>query len=195
MHGGPYMFAEHAAPRLSMTRVPARRGFLAKARVSVGTDSSGSWPVVAAEDPLRGKRPAPERPGQAAMPEFAGQGGWWDGEDGAPGVGQAVAAHLGKGQPPQRTPASGAHDQHIIGAAGQVDQHPARRPALNTRLYPRIAGNLTPDCHQRVPEPLAGQVPARLSQYARRHGPVGAVTARHFPGDDRDQDRIKRGGT
>jgi hypothetical protein len=48
------------------------------------------------------------------MPEFAGQGGRRDGDDGALGMGQAVAAHLGKGQPPQRAPAASAHNQHIV---------------------------------------------------------------------------------
>ncbi len=128
------------------------------------------------------------------MPEFAGQGGWWDGNDGTLGAGQAVAAHLGKGQPPQRAPAVGAHDQHIVRAAGQVHQHLARRPALDMRLHPRIVGNLAPHCHQRVPEPLAGEVPAGLPEFARRRDLVGPVTARQFPGDDRDQDRIERAG-
>ena len=53
------------------------------------------------------------------------------------------------------------------------------------RLYPRIVGILTRHCHQRVPELLAGKVPARESQFARRPDPVGAVTARQFLGDDR----------
>ena len=128
------------------------------------------------------------------MPELAGQGGRRDGDNGTLGMGQAVAAHLGKGQPPQRAPAASAHNQHIVRAAGQVDQHPAHRPAFDMRLYPRIVGNLTPHCHQRVPELLAGKVPARVSQFARRPDPVGAVTARQFPGDDRDQDRIERAG-
>ena len=48
------------------------------------------------------------------MPEFAGQGGRRYGDDGALGMGQAVAAHLGKGQPPQRAPAASAHNQHIV---------------------------------------------------------------------------------
>ena len=125
------------------------------------------------------------------MPEFAGQGGRRDGDDGTLRTGQAVAAHLGKGQPPRRAPAARAHHQHIVRAAGQVDQHPARRPAFDVRLYLRIAGNVAPNCHQRVPEPPAGQVPARLPQAARRPDPVGPVTARRFPGDDRDQHRIK----
>src|SRR5690349_20447368 len=62
------------------------------------------------------------------------------------------------------------------------------------RLYPRIAGKLAPDCHQRVLEPLAGKIPARLSQFGRRPHPVGPVTARQFPGDDRNRDRIVRAG-
>ena len=128
------------------------------------------------------------------MPEFADQGGRRDGDDGTLGMGQAVAADFGKGQAPQRAPAASAHDQHIVRAAGQVDQNPAHRPAFDMRLYPRIAGNVAPHCHQRVPEPLTGKVPARLSQFARRPDPVGPVTARQFPGDDRDQDRIERAG-
>jgi hypothetical protein len=128
------------------------------------------------------------------MPELADQGGRRDGDNGTLGMGQAVAAHLGKGQPPQRAPATSAHNQHIVRAAGQVDQHPAHRPAFDMRLYPRIVRNLTPHCHQRVPELLTGQVPARVSQFARRPDPVGTVTAWQFPGDNRDQDRIERAG-
>ena len=64
----------------------------------VRAGSSGSWPVAVAEDLLRGQRPAPERPGQSAMPEFTDQGGRRDGDDGTLGVGQAVAARLGKGR-------------------------------------------------------------------------------------------------
>jgi len=59
------------------------------------------------------------------MPDFPGECGRRNGDHRALGMGQAVAAHLGKGQPPQRAPAAGAHNQHIVRAAGQVDQHPA----------------------------------------------------------------------
>ena len=91
-----------------------------------------------------------------------------------------------------RATAAGAHDQHIVRAAGQIHQHPARGPAFNMRLYPRFIGHLAPHCHQRVPELLASQVPACLSQFPRRRDPMGAVTAWQFPGDDRNQHRIVR---
>jgi len=103
---------------------------------------SGSSPAVVAKDLLRGQGPAPERPGQAAMPELAGQGRRRDGHDGALGVGQAVAAHLGKGQPAQRAPAAGAHDQHIVRAAGPADRRephprlPSARPGVAGRPGP-----------------------------------------------------------
>ena len=62
------------------------------------------------------------------MAEFAGQGRRRDGQDRALGVRHAVAAHLGEGQAGQRISAAGSHDQHIVRAAGQVHQHPPRRP-------------------------------------------------------------------
>jgi hypothetical protein len=102
------------------------------------------------------------------MPELAGQFGRRDGYDRTLGVSQAVAAHCGEGQPGQRAPAAGAHDQHIPRTAGQVHQHPACRSPLDVRLHQRIVGNLAPHRDQRVPEPLTGQVPAGLSQFARR---------------------------
>ncbi len=120
------------------------------------------------------------------MPEFAGECRRRDSEDWALGVGQAVAAHLGKGHPGQRAAAASAHDQHIAGAAGKVHQNPARRSSLYLRLYQRITGNLPPRRDERVPEPPTGDVVPLLAQI-----PVGAaVTTGRLPGHDRDQDRI-----
>ena len=62
------------------------------------------------------------------------------------------------------------------------------------RLHQRIVGNLAPHSDQRIPELLASELPARLSQFVRRTDPVGTITARQFPRDDRDQDRIVRVG-
>lgn len=73
------------------------------------------------------------------MPELAGQGGRRDGDNGTLGMGQAVAAHLGKGQPPQRAPAASAHNQHIVRAAGQVGQHPAGAKAGKWEAWYRQA--------------------------------------------------------
>ena len=100
------------------------------------------------------------------MREFAGKGGRRYGQDRAPGVGQAIAAHLGKGHPGQRAAPPGAHDQHIARAAGQVHQHPAGRAPLYMWLQQRIVGNLAPHCDERVPEPSAGEVLPYLAQFA-----------------------------
>ena len=167
--------------RASLQQGPGSRWFL---RQLACRGRGGSAPGIAtgARTPMPGGHARVRRPGRR------------DGDDGTLGMGQAVTAHLGEAQPPQRAPAAGAHDQHIVWADGQVDQHPARRSALDVRLHQRIAGGLSPDCHQRVPELLAGQVPARLPRFARRPGPVGVVTARQFPGDNRDQERIVLAG-
>ncbi len=87
------------------------------------------------------------------MPELTGQRGWRDGQDGALGVGQAVAAHLGTGHPGQRA-----------GAAGKVHQDPACRAACNARLHQRAGGDLAPHRDERVAEPLAGEVLAGPAQ-------------------------------
>jgi hypothetical protein len=110
------------------------------------------------------------------------------------GVGQAVAAHFGKGHPGQRAAAAGAYDQHIAGAAGEVHQYPACRAPFYVRLYQRIVGDFAPHCDERVVEPLAGEVLPLLAQIARRLDPVGAITAGRFPGNHRDQDRIVGAG-
>jgi hypothetical protein len=127
------------------------------------------------------------------MPELAGEGRRRDGQDWALGVRHAVAAHLREGQAAQRTATASPHDQHIIRAAGQLHQHPARRTPLHVRLHERLSGNLTPHRDQRLPEPLAGQVPARLPHFARRLDPPAAF-ARDLPGEHRDQDRIMSAG-
>ena len=95
------------------------------------------------------------------MPEFAGQGRRWDGYDRALSMGQAVAAHFEEGQAGQHALTASTHDQHIVRAAGQVHQHPTRRSPLHMRLHERIVGNLAPHRDQRLPEPLAGEVPTR----------------------------------
>jgi len=128
------------------------------------------------------------------MPEFAGKCGRRDGQDRAPGVGQAVAAYLGKDHPGQGAAAARADDQHIAGAAGKVDQHPAGRPPLDVRLNQRILGILAPHCEERVPEPLAGEVLPYLAQLARWLDPLGVITTGQFPGQHRDQDRIVGAG-
>ena len=98
------------------------------------------------------------------MPELAGEGGWRDGQDGALGVSQAVAAHLGKGHPGQRAAAAGPYDQHIARAAGKIHQDPACRAACYKRLHQRTAGDFAPHRNERVAEPLAGEVPAGPAQ-------------------------------
>jgi hypothetical protein len=60
------------------------------------------------------------------------------------------------------------------------------------RLHERIAGNLAPHRNQRLPEPLAGQIPARPPQFTRRLDP--SPVARDLKGEHRDQDRIVRAG-
>ena len=115
------------------------------------------------------------------MPEFAGERGRRDGQDRALGVGQAVAAHPGKGQPGQRAAAASAHDQHIAGAAGKVHQDPACRAALYARLHQRIGGDFAPHRDERVAELLAGEVLPLLAQRHRSalRSPPGGSQAKH----------------
>jgi hypothetical protein len=128
------------------------------------------------------------------VPEFAGKFGRWNRQDRALRVGQAVGAHLRKGDPGQRAPAASAHDQHIVGAAGKIHQDPAGRATLHVRLHQRIGGNLAPHCDQRVPQPPTGELVPFSAQIARRRDPLGAVTTRRLPGNNRDQDRIVGAG-
>jgi hypothetical protein len=52
------------------------------------------------------------------MPDFPGERRRRNGDDWAPGVGQAVTAHLAGDQPGQRTTATRTHDQQVARAAG-----------------------------------------------------------------------------
>ena len=128
------------------------------------------------------------------MSEFAGQRGRQDGQDRTPGMSHAVAAHPGKGQPGQCPAGARTHDQHIIRAARQGHQYPARWAPRYPRLHQRIVGNLTPHCGQRVPELLAREVLACLAQWGRKHQPFVAITTGRFPGNNRDQDGIVGAG-
>lgn len=100
------------------------------------------------------------------MPEFSGERGRRDGQDGALGVGQAVAAHPGKDHPGQRAAATSAHHQYIPGTVSQVDQHPADRAPLQVGLHQRIAGNDTPHRDERVSELSTGEMLPLLAQFA-----------------------------
>lgn len=71
---------------------------------------SGGWPGLIAEDLTWGQWPVPEQPGEAVMLELAGERGRWDGQDGAPGVGQAVAADPGQHHPGERAAAASAYN-------------------------------------------------------------------------------------
>ena len=90
------------------------------------------------------------------MPQFVGERRWRDGHDGALGVGQAVAAHSGKGHPGQSAAAPGPDDQQIAGAAGKVDQDPACGAAGDAWLHPRTGWDFAPHRDERVAELLAG---------------------------------------
>ncbi len=130
-------------------------------------------PALVPKDPVRGEGPVPQRPPEGAMPDFPGERRRRNGDDWAPGVGQAVTAHLAGDQPGQRTAAARTHDQQVAGAAGQIDQDPASLAPLDDRLHRRVAGDLSPGRVERIPEPPACVVLPDAAQVAAGVTPLG----------------------
>lgn len=118
------------------------------------------------------------------MPDFPGQVGRRNGHDRAPGMSHAVAAHLTAGHPAQRPAAASTYDQQVARAAGKTDQDPAGRASLDVRFYQRIVRDLSPDCDERITQPLAGGILPGLTQITGRLNPIGAITARRRPGNN-----------
>jgi len=90
--------------------------------VAVGAGLLGGCPALAGRDLAGGECAAPERPCQRATRCFVGERGWRDGQDRAPGVGPAVAAHPAVHDRGQGVPAAGPYHQQVAGAASGVDQ-------------------------------------------------------------------------
>jgi hypothetical protein len=128
------------------------------------------------------------------MSYFPGERGRRDGDDRAPSVGQAVAAHLAADEPGQRATAASTHDQQVTGAAGQTDQDPASLTPLYERLDQWVVGNFSPRCDQRIPEPPAGVLLPDAAQVAAGLTAVGEITARRHPGKDGYQGGITGAG-
>lgn len=168
----------------------ARDRSRAGGRCALARESLSGCPAVVPEDPIGSQRPVPERPYESAVPDFLGERRRRDGEHRALGMGLAVAAYLAGDHPGQRTTAASTNDQQVIRAAGDTDQDPASLAALHVRLHQWIVRDFSPDRDERIPEPLAGGVPPCLAQIARRLSPVGAITARRHPGNNRYQDGI-----
>ena len=78
------------------------------------------------------------------MPDFPGECGRRDGEHGALGMGQAVAAHLAGDHPGQHATTASTHDQQVIRAAGHSDQDPASLSPLDERPDRWIVEGLLP---------------------------------------------------
>jgi hypothetical protein len=84
----------------------------------------GGCSTLTGRDLAGGEGAAPERPCQGATGCFVGERGRRDGQDQAPGVGLAVAAHPAVHDRGQGAPPAGAYHQ-VAGAAGGVDQDQA----------------------------------------------------------------------
>ena len=168
----------------------ARDRSRAGGRCALARESLSGCPAVVPKDPIGSQRPVPERPYKSAMPDFLGERRRRNGEHRAPGMGLAVAAYLAGDHPGQRTTTASTNDQQVIRAAGDTDQDPASLAPLHVRLHQWIVRDFSPDRDERIPEPLGGGVPPCLAQIARRLSPVGAITARRHPGNNRYQDGI-----
>ena len=120
----------------------------------------------------------PERPDERARPDFPGQCGRRNGDHRALGMGQAVAAHLAAGHPGQRPSTASTDGQQVIRAVGDFDQDPASLTPVHERVDRRIGRDFSPDCDERIPEPLPGVLFPDAAQVAAGMAPLGQVTAR-----------------
>jgi hypothetical protein len=116
------------------------------------------------------------------MPDFPGQCGRRNGDHWALGMGQAVAAHLATDHPGQRTTTASTHDQQVTRAVGDIDQDPASLTPVHKRVDRRIGRDLSPDCDERIPEPLTGVLRPDAAQVAAGMPPFSQITARGQPG-------------
>ncbi len=82
------------------------------------------------DNPLRGQPPAAECPREPAMPDLPGERRRRNGKHRALGMTQAVAGNPAGGHPSQGAATASTNDEHVTGAPGETDQHPAGRPAL-----------------------------------------------------------------
>jgi hypothetical protein len=128
------------------------------------------------------------------MPNFPGQYGRRNGDHRALGMGQAVAAHLATDHPGQRTTTASTHDQQVPGAVGQGDQDPASLTPVHERVDRRISGDFSPDCDERIPEPLTGVLPPDAAQVAAGMPPFDQITFRGEPGENGYQGGIVGAG-
>ncbi len=145
--------------------------------------------ALAPKHPVRSEGAIPELQSQPPMPSFLSQVWRRNGEHRAPGMGQAVAAHLpGAGHPGKRATSTSTYDQQVIGFGGYLQQDPARLAALHDRLDRRAVRYLPPDCDQSAPEPQAGRFLPFVPQVAGWLKAVGAVTAWRQPRQHGHQD-------
>jgi hypothetical protein len=75
---------------------------------------------------------------------FVGEWGRRDGQDRAPGVGPAVAAHPAVHDRGQGAPAAGPYHQQVAGAAGGADQDRAGLAAPDQGLHRQVGGRCSP---------------------------------------------------
>jgi hypothetical protein len=62
-----------------------------------------------------------------------------------------------------------------------MDQDPAAAPRCTSGWTRWVAGDFSPGCDQRIPEPLAGIFLPDATQVAAGLVPVGEITARRHP--------------
>jgi hypothetical protein len=128
------------------------------------------------------------------MSDFPGECGRRNGEHRALGMGEAVSAHLSGEYPGQRTATASPHDQQVTRAVGQSDQDPASLTPVHERVDRRIGRDFSPDCGERITEPLTCGFPPDAAQVATGMPPVGQITARGQPSKNRYQGGIVGAG-
>lgn len=113
--------------------------------------------------------------------------GWREGQDGARGVGEAVAAHPAAAGPGDGAPAAGSDQQQVARAAGGIGQDWAGLAAPDQGLDRQAGGRCSPGQVQRVLELLVGVLGPEVAEFLVGGAPVGQVTTRWQPGEDGHQ--------
>jgi len=134
-----------------------------------------------AGDALGGEGAAQPGPAERAV-WCAGQAGGRDGQHGALGAGQAVAADPAAGDAGQGGAAAGADDEQVAGFAGDTGQDGPGFAALDDGLDQQAGGlRSSPGGIEGVSQPLPGVFGPDTVEVETRTAPAGEVTAWRYP--------------
>jgi hypothetical protein len=192
---GPDIDTEVVTLGLIATTAPGegRRKVSGHGPAGVGRSSAvvalaGALPLV--HRLVHGQVPVPEGPGAEAprVPARAVRGR--DGQHGAPGPGQAVAAHPAVPGPAQQAPPPRPHHQQVTGGTGQLDQGMARLAAHHEALDLQAVGDASPGGFEGLPQPLEGGLRPDPPEVRRRAAPLGKITSGRQPGMNDHQQRV-----